>query len=1000
MITKKVNLLIIKSSNYDLLIGIDLITNFSLNLTNNLRVFQKINFHNEIIVEEIYTNYSNTIYNNTINDISESKLCSDSKELEQNASGKNAFLNINTLNLRSKNNTNKYNDNLNSNKSNIDNFDKTKSKDFQNNITKNLNANLLIENLNSIQKEELKNLLTKYNNTFSKDKYDIGSINIEQCKVELTNNIPINLRPYRCSLNDQKIINEQIEMLLSKNLIRKSISPYAFPVTLADKKDDGKRTRLCVDMRKLNQIVIADNYPFPRLEDIIDKLHNSEYFSTLDISSGFWHLKVAPKDTNKFAFVTMNDHYEWLVMPFGFRNSPAIFQRVIYAILKKHNLTEFAHNYIDDILIHSKSFDEHLTHLEKVLKAMQIENIKLKLSKCKFAEKEVKYLGHKISLNKVIPLNDNTASIAKFSAPKTVKQVQQLLGKINFYHKYIPSAAKMLSPLYNLLKKDTQFKWDDSCQKAFDKIKEYLMSEPILAIFNPNEECFVFTDASKLGLGAVLKQKQADGTLKPIAYFSKKLLKYQEHYDVSELECLCIVEAVDFWHHYLYDNKFTVVTDHNALKWLKSIKKPNSRLFKWSLKLSQYNMDIKYQPGKANVEADCLSRNPVLESFTNKDHIKIINLIEKSDIISAQQECTEIPKNCKVKNDLIVKLKNNFHKIYIPEKLRFELIKQFHLEFGHIGVKKVLNLLSTCYYWPNMTQSIKQYVDACKVCQENKVSRTKKLGSLSQIGPAKGPYEIVSIDTIGGLSGYNSTKQYIHVAIDNFTRFIWTLSSKTQSSKDFINLVKNIMQSGKPELIVADRYTGINSNEFLNFLDNNTIKFKFITVNCPQSNGICERANQTIMTRLRCKFNDNNQKVNWPKLLVQVVQEYNDTPHDVTTFSPNHLMYNKKTIVNDELNLSLEKIREIAFINSQWSHEKNKYYYDKNHIQYTFNEGDLVYVENKNDISRRKLEPIMTGPFKVLKKLSDISYVIECRKKGKKSDIFHISKLKPYKTLL
>ena len=166
-------------------------------------------------------------------------------------------------------------------------------------------------------------------------------------------------------------------------------------------------------------------------------------------------------------------------MPFGFKNFPAIFQRIISSILKKYNLTEYAHNYIDGILIHSKSFDEHLIHIEKVLKAFQIENIKLKLSKCSFVKREVKYLGHKLSHNQVIPLNDNLESIMRFPTPKTVKNVQQFLGKINFYHKFIPSAAKLLFPLYNLLKKDTKFEWNENCQNAFDQIKEYLCSEPI-----------------------------------------------------------------------------------------------------------------------------------------------------------------------------------------------------------------------------------------------------------------------------------------------------------------------------------------------------------------------------------------------------------------------------------------------------------------------------------------------------------------------------------------
>ena len=371
------------------------------------------------------------------------------------------------------------------------------------------------------QKTMLNKLLNKYMIIFAKDKFDIGSIEDKFCQINLTSNIPINLRPYRCSLSDQKLINDQVNKLLEKNLIKKSNSPYAFPVTLVDKKDEGKKTRLCIDLRKLNMISIPDNYPFPRIDDIIDKLHNAKYFSTIDICSGFWHIKINPKDTYKLGFITMTDHYEWLVLPFGWRNSPAIFQRIIYNILYKNNLTKFCHNYLDDILIFSDHFDSHLMHLELVLKSLIKENIKLKHSKCRFAQTEVTFLGHVLSLNTMKPLNDNLIPIKKFQIPKDTKHVQQFLGKINYYHKFIKNAPKKLAPLYNLLKKNSKFEWTSECQSAFDKIKTYLTSEPILAIYNPNAECFLFVDASKTGLGSVLKQIQNDNTLKPIAYFSQ-----------------------------------------------------------------------------------------------------------------------------------------------------------------------------------------------------------------------------------------------------------------------------------------------------------------------------------------------------------------------------------------------------------------------------------------------------------------------------------------------
>lgn len=409
--TKSVNLIVVNNSNYDLLIGLDLINTFNLNLNQDYRIFQL----NEInkLKEQIQTNYSK----------------------DQNQPGLHKSFG-----------------NLDENK-----MDQTK--------------------LSKKQERELQGYLTKMSGIFSKHKYDIGTINIEKCKIELENNVQINLRPYRCSSNDQKTIDSQLSMLIEHNLIRPSVSPYAFPVTLADKKDEGKKSRLCIDYRKLNQIAISDHYPFPRVDDILDKLFNCEYFTTLDISSGYWHIPIEASHIYKTAFITMNGHYEWLVMPFGYKNAPSIFQRIIFTILQKHKLTEFCSNYLDDILIYSLNFSEHMKHIELVLDALYKENIRLKLSKCKFAKRKVTYLGHIISKNEICPLMDNVKAIKDFPTPNNVKSLQRFLGKVNYYHRFIPNAPKLLSLLYALLKKK-HFRLGSKMRRNFQKNKNILNRVP------------------------------------------------------------------------------------------------------------------------------------------------------------------------------------------------------------------------------------------------------------------------------------------------------------------------------------------------------------------------------------------------------------------------------------------------------------------------------------------------------------------------------------------
>lgn len=284
-----------------------------------------------------------------------------------------------------------------------------------------------------------------------------------------------------------------------------------------------------------------------------------------------------------------------------------------------------------------------------------------------------------------------------------------------------------------------------------------------MAIYNSDAPCYLFTDASKFGVGAVLKQPQVDKQLHPIGYFSKKLLQYQKNYSSTELECLAIIESIEYWHHYLYGKKFTVITDHQALRWLRNIKKPNSRLFNWSLRLSQYDFNVEYRPGKLNQEADCLSRNP----FQDEEDYGV-NLLDIKEL-ETESAKLEVPKHFTRGHNLIIQRRRTLPKVYVPPTLQQKLIENAHLKFGHIGTQKLMDLLSPYYIWPEINQDIATYCRNCEVCIKNKTPRGKEPGQLSQLGPAKHPFDLILIDTVGGFSGYNSKKQFLHLAIDYFT---------------------------------------------------------------------------------------------------------------------------------------------------------------------------------------------------------------------------------------
>lgn len=254
------------------------------------------------------------------------------------------------------------------------------------------------------------------------------------------------------------------------------------------------------------------------------------------------------------------------------------------------------------------------------------------------------------------------------------------------------------------------------------------------------------------------------------------------------------------------------------------------------------------------------------------------------------------------------------------------------------------------------------------------------------------------MDTIGGFAGYNSNKKYLHLAIDFATRYLWTMSSKTQTAKDFINLINAICQIQKPKMILAERYPSICSKELSHYLENRQIKLLFIASNYAPSNGISERVNQTIVTRLRCKMNENKNLSCWSKLLKTVTEEYNNSPHSVTGFTPKYLMFG---ILPFDYILgnpfpAIEEARKLAFKNSQKGHIRNKGYFDNKHQNIVLKPGDLVLIENKNSTTRKKFEPLMSGPFKVINKISNVMYEIGCEKKGRSTDLVHISKLRLY----
>lgn len=868
--------------------------------------------------------------------------------------------------------------------------------------------NVLTNHLKHDEEEKIMKLIDKYKNIFAKDKYDIGTVKDYEARIDLTIDKYCSKRPYRCTIEDKKEIENQIKELLKRNLIEESYSPFAAPVTLAYKRDENRKARLCIDFRDLNKIIVPQSQPFPLIEDLVIKTRNCKYFTKLDINSAFWSIPLRIEDRRITGFVTQEGHFQWTCLPFGLKTSPAIFQRILSNIIRKNNLSDFTVNYIDDILIFSKTFEEHIDHLSKLLEAIMREGFRLKLSKCTFALDSVQYLGHIIQHNSISPIKDNLISIKNFPIPENKKNVRQFLGKINFYNEYVPKISLILDPLHNLLRKNQEFIWSEECQKTFEYMKNFLCTQPVLAIFDPNLPIHIYTDASLKGIGAVLKQPQLNDDRKiekPVAYFSRKLNESQKRKKAIYLECIAIKESVKYWQHWLIGKHFKVFSDHKPLEKMNIKARTDEELGDLTYYLSQFDFEIIYYPGKNNLEADCLSRNPVLEPQEDEDDkVKIVNLIKLEEIVEDQKKNKDIEYNrnkLKFKDNVYYKKAKNREKIILSEDFSKKLIEDTHKKFCHIGINQMKNKILPHYTAVNISDNIKKTCRYCEVCIKNKSRGQIKIGLMSHLGPAKKPFEIISIDTIGGFGSTRSTKKYLHLLVDHFTRFAYILTSKTQNANDFIKLIENVLKDHNIQILLTDQYPGINSKDFKNFLEEKGVKIVFTSVNAPFSNGLNERLNQTLVNKIRCAINEKNNKSAWTTIAHNCVNQYNETEHTVTKFSPQHLLNgNDTSTLPTELkinknNSQLENDRITALKNSIKYHEYNKKIYDKNRKTYDFNVGDLVYIENGNKMNRKKMDELRIGPYKVLRKFSNTMYEIDIGHKKLESNLFHVSKLTP-----
>ncbi|UYV66907.1 hypothetical protein LAZ67_4003288, partial [Cordylochernes scorpioides] len=881
------------------------------------------------------------------------------------------------------------------------------------------------ENLSPKEQKELKQVLERYGDLFSSR---LGRTNLAKHRIDTKDAKPIKHKPYRVSAKERDIIKEQIDEMLTEGIIRPSSSPWSFPVILV-KKRDGKY-RFCVDYRKLNNVTVKDVYPIPRIDEVMDTLQGSTHFSAIDLRSGYWQVEVEERDKEKTAFTTAHGLYEFNVMPFGLCNAPATFERNMENMLG--NLRwQICLCYLDDVIIYSPDFPTHLKRLEAVFRCFRESNLRLNDKKCRFAFEELEILGYITSKHGIKPAEHNIKAVRNFPRPKKVKEVQSFLGMCSYYRKFIKDFSKIADPLTNLIKKSVSFTWTERQEEAFQTLKTALLSPPILGHFNPNAPTYVHTDASNIGIGATLVQ-DIGGEEKVISYLSRTLSKAEQNYSTTEKECLAVVWSMSKLRPYLYGRHFKIVTDHHALCWLKNLKDPTGRLARWALKIQEYDFDIIHKSGKKHLDADGLSRGPLPETDWDEDFERLfLNQItdeEDKFIESVKKNLNgsrrSIAQNFKEEDGCLFKKNPNPEGrawlLVVPENKKREIMKEYHnhMSNGHLGVARTMYRIKSKYFWPSMLKDVSEFVRTCHLCQSRKGSNQLPSGLLQPIPPANFPFERIGIDFVGPLPSTKNRKKWIIVLSDYYTRYAETRAVSEATVKEVSKfLVEDIfLRHGAPQYLISDRGSQFTSNLMKEVMKTCKIKHCFTTSYHPQTNGLTERLNRTLINMLSMYVNTDQK--NWDEILPFITHAYNTTIQETTGYSPFFLMFGREpTSLLDDRNISvdidkddydeyikhhLDKInrtRKLVINNTIKTQERMKKNYDKKHMERSYEPGELVAVWTPiRKIGKcEKLLRKYFGPYRILKKLSNVNYLIEPKDNpGQDPLIVHVSRIKPY----
>lgn len=835
---------------------------------------------------------------------------------------------------------------------------------------------IMQSDLTDEQFQDGKDLINAYTDIFSRGDDDVGHTDRVQHRIDLTDERPFKQRYRRIPPAMYDEVKSHLRQLMSNGIIRPSHSPYASNVVLVKKKDGS--LRLCVDYRQLNNITKKDSYAIPRIEELLECLAGSKFFSVVDMKSGYYQVEIKEEHKERTAFTVGSlGFYEYNRLPFGLTNSPATYQRLMEECLADLNL-KICCIFIDDIIIYGKTYEEHLKNLQLVFNRIREANLKLAPGKSEFFKRRVKYVGHLVSEEGIEINKEKTDIVTSWPKPSTPVEVRRFLGFVGYYRRFIHQFSKISKPLTELMpaptkkhhktKLKTPWHWGAQQDKAFEQLKQQLVSAPILGYADSSTPYELHTDASGDALGAVLYQEQ-HGIKRVISYASRSLSKAERNYPAHKREFLALKWAVaDKFKDYLYGSRFTILTDNNPVTYVLTTAKLDAAGHRWLASLAAFNFDIRYRPGKSNADADALSRLPAEVDSDNRCNVPIesVQAICRKAIPSAYVESLSLSPDVVIDdidnrgtnvgniidwaqaqaNDIDIRpwiefvrqnrkpsigeigpspLMRQFNRLCLKDDVLYRettidgevrkqlvlpithastVLEALHNDMGHPGKDRTLSLLRDRFYWPGMHKDTEQWIEQCGRCIRRKTP-TNQRAPLVNISTSS-PMELVAIDYLT-LEPSKGGCSNILVITDHYTRYAQAIPTRNQTAKTTADALFNhfIVHYGIPQRLHSDQGANFEGKVIKELCKLTGMQKSRTTSYHPIGNGMTERFNRTLLNMLGSL--ENHQKANWKQYVGPLVHAYNCTRHESTGQSPHLLMFGRNPRLPIDVAFSLRE---------------------------------------------------------------------------------------------